>query len=779
MLKKISKRIKKGSVLMAALIMMLVLSIIGWAFVSIIIALNNQTQASNLSKQAYYCADAGIERCAMKLWNNFTSYGMVDNKIKSFKNFVDDNESPSIFVPETPLGNGGYTVTIERVGDPNSFTETTVRLTSIGYSRLGTSKAIERRIVADIRFYLAGTPLMDFAYFGNNFAWMQGGVRTGGSVASNGLAKIWKDGGTPLITGGDRYENCFYKNSHYDINKKIDDGGLYAASGFASGLAYQGLADTRPIKPDLHGPNSPSKFERISMPSLANSGYYKNYAKECEANAASSNKKYGIYVWVAGGTQLRNNDGTIMTAAHDPDNGANIDNNGKIKTGGAYIKVSDAVYGDDINGNLKSTGYFLNGTDWVKGERENIILDSGTSSHPMEIYGTVVVEDNVAIEGTVKGSGTIYAGNNIYVTDSIEYSRKPTLPSGGNVNDGAYRGFVKANDGDNHNPGTTASGVSVTQAEINQQNWLDSNKPAPADETGKDLLGLFPNGNLLLGNVQSSSGNARAAIKDNLTILDDLPVAGLPGNKEYNVNLNETDEARLGEDQVPNTRTSTTDSEYTLEKNNHWDVSFYTPSNPPPTDPNDSSQYAYIPNSDPPTRYECLTEAEAQATPSGDYSSWSSKYKNAVIPGSGEDLNGDGRYTPALDQFNVCAFNTADADYLRSNNTSTNWANRMKFDPNAWGGTHNISSGNVQFKDISADGVLRLDAISYTNNLWGGYTKLVNGGLVTRVEATRMYSGGIISHDDRVVGGGQSITDTSLGTIVPQIEHMEIVSWKE
>ena len=89
MLKKF-KKLKRGSVLVTALIMISLMSIMGWYFIRTTMVLMNHNMKMGMDKKAYYLADAGIQKASEKLWNVFFSIGMVPNKIELFKTYVDD-----------------------------------------------------------------------------------------------------------------------------------------------------------------------------------------------------------------------------------------------------------------------------------------------------------------------------------------------------------------------------------------------------------------------------------------------------------------------------------------------------------------------------------------------------------------------------------------------------------------------------------------------------------------------------------------------------------------
>ncbi len=785
MLKKRSYRKKeRGSLLISAFIIILVLSLIGWAFVNVIITLNAQSYQTGVSKQAYYAADAGIERAKMNMWAKFKDLSITADKMSSFKGYVEkivNFEDGFIFKEAQNFGNSTYIVKVSIVDSGSSHVIVRVTSTGRAYASSDKSKYLDRTIVADIRYYLESTTLLDFAYYCNNFAWHQGDIQNGGSMGSNGFLRL-AGSNPPNVAGGDRYTDYVDGN----LMAKIDDGGIYGAKGIiksdgkrlivnktdknydpnAVAKYCDGYTDLYPQLPDKH--DNTTDFTGLSMPSLASSNYYSSRVIAMETEALGKSERYGIYTYVGTGTKLYDNAGNQV---------------GEV-SGDGYVKICDAVYGDDLEGTDTTTGYYLKDGKWTKGEGENIVLTGGTTSYPLKIYGAVVVENNVAIgKNVVDGDGSIIAGGNIYVTGSIEYKDKPEVVTNLGVKDG-YRGFTTSNnncDGDS-NGGSTCP-TSLLDAETNQEEWLSNNLDAT-----KDLLGLFANESICMGDMYTSTDRnylSSALSQGTATLTIYVDVDKSDTTTETSHGLNESDEARLGPDGVPNTRTDKykypdgtyRDIEYAQEKDGKWNVRFYTPDNPPATgavNPYSGNPCTVLPIS-----------VDPNAVIAKTYSNWTQAEKDAVIPGSGEDLDGDGHYDNGIDVYDAVAFSEEDATTVRnSSNKDVAWNSVLTLDPNTWRGTMDTKSSSKNLGDVassnSGNGVKRLDALTYTNHVWGGYIKgPVNGSLISRIESTNVSStaGCPINHDDRVAAGGKTLSESNI--LVPQTEYMEVISWRE
>jgi len=800
--KKLLRKKQKGNVFLTALLLMIVLSLLGWAFISITITLATQSQKGFISKQAYFAADAGIERASMELWNGFQSVGQASDKMNQFVTFINDNlkdkAAPGYYLAGAELKTGGTTMyynvalgpTASGTGPFNcNAYQTIVEVRSTGRVYLDDNQTqwVERNITALIKFYLKGTELTDFSYFTNNFGYMFG-TKSGGSVCTNGVFLYKHDSGMDVqIAGGDRYKSC----KNWKPKYKVDDGGIYASEirdigGAASDI--QPFSDmvnntTDPNSAPYHHVSGYSNFDHIEMPSLAGIEFYQKTAFASEADAESKGKKYGIYTWVPAGDAIYEADGTTLDHT----------------SAGEYIKVSDGMYGDGITTYAGEPCYYQDGDgEWRQGEKTNLIVCNMDENYPTKIYGTVVVKGNIVINGQIRGAGAIFSGGSIYIPDGLKYDRSPTVNGVADV-----RGFTADNTDYGAEGCDADSKISTTgmleDVRSNQQAWLEHNAPGSADDPNmKDLLGLYANENIVVGDVATKEDpnvvNSAGIIKDALARTEDLIIEGT----STSVKLNETDEACLGWDTVPHSRTGTTDVEHEAELNGYggsnnygngkgWDVEFYTPSNPNPTgliNPSTKRPMTTIDPSDIPNSTQ-------------PYNSWSQDAQDAVIPGSGEDLDGDGGYDGPMDLYDSIAFDSSRAGTIRSNPSSqATWDSAFSFDPNTWGGNYDIKSGTVNYRtfydNLASSNVFdpsqswyttyrsafQVDGITYTNHVWGGICfGDINGGFLSRVEAIAYGPGGVTNHDDRLVGGGESVFES--GIQVPQIEHMEFVGWKE
>lgn len=249
-------------------------------------------------------------------------------------------------------------------------------------------------------------------------------------------------------------------------------------------------------------------------------------------------------------------------------------------------------------------------------------------------------------------------------------------------------------------PPTTSRPTGNTQAETEQ--WL-------TDNWDKDFLGLFARENIVVGDY--TNGTWRSYV-----------------NSWMNSSLNKSKED-AGEDGIPNTSegrdgiTGTADDDV-LEDDGVFTVEYYTE----------------------------VDEALGLIPPG--------KSVGDVIPGTGEDIDGDGAYDDTT--------TLADLDVAAALNT-TNWGGNMP------------PGGIANYRDIATLYANHLDATFYTNHSFcymvlGGTSARINGALVSRNENIIYGTPTIdINYDCRLLGGRTGMA----GDLLPQVmQSPVIVRWQ-
>lgn len=250
------------------------------------------------------------------------------------------------------------------------------------------------------------------------------------------------------------------------------------------------------------------------------------------------------------------------------------------------------------------------------------------------------------------------------------------------------------------NPPTTARPANNTQAAT--EAWLEQNRD-------RDFLGLFAAENIVVGDHTHSTWRSY--------------VSGWMNNS-----MNESEEDS-GEDGIPHTHLGRdgihgTADDDVLENDNVFTTEYYS---------EQDEEYGLIP----------------PGYGVGDR-----------IPGSGEDIDGDGEYDDRT--------GLADID-LSSALTTANWGGNMP------------AAGIARYRDISTLYANRFDAVFYTNHsfCWvvlGSQVARINGSLVSRNENIVYGTPSVeFNHDCRLLGGISGIA----GSLLPQVVRPpEIVRWE-
>jgi hypothetical protein len=130
-----------------------------------------------------------------------------------------------------------------------------------------------------------------------------------------------------------------------------------------------------------------------------------------------------------------------------------------------------------------------------------------------------------------------------------------------------------------------------------------------------------------------------------------------------------------------------------------------------------------------------------------------------VVPGSGEDVDGDGDYDDP--------YNYSDDINFEVSFNSTNF--------------HNMPGGISQYSDLAGLTIGGVDGTVYTNHACAGWfadNSEVNGALVARNESLIVNGSYLtMNHDERLTGSGGTVS--SYGIYLPRVKGVTSVSWEE
>jgi hypothetical protein len=596
------------------------------------------------SKQAFYVAEAGIERAVLEHIST---------------NFRDDNTSPMVNLfgwiegqagatvyDSVGLGNNcEYSVQIVSVSDPGAvapFIECRdVQIQSVGrFSGSAESSTIN----ATVRVGIMPSGVFDYSYFINHFGWFagfpSGGAVANGNVRANGHFDVLSG---DFTCNGNPIYNPF-------TGQMQSSGGVYAG-GYAfptDGSRYSGMAQYSDNRHNYAGIDK-SAYDPATIP-------MPNLNDPTDADADGNVQELNPYYEQLARGELG---GTAGKVGID-DNGDGILQSGEVLFEGAW--------GDSA------------------GENGNVVL-SGSSSNPIIVEGPVVVTGDLVIKGTVKGQGAFYVGQNTYLAGTVEYADPPSARP-------------------TYNYGTE------TPAEYSDRvdTWVTAN----AD---KDIVSFQTRENVVLGDHSKSSW--KQYITDSGGWLRDYRNDGSED---------------VGSDGVFGDQTSSGNpyGASAKERDGYWTVDLYNATTGERTTAD-------------------LAISGGSVTIPTDWS---------VVPGSGEDVDGDGDY---------------DGGYSYSDfQMSGSW------DPSNFLNCP-TDAANDTWTEFADDRVSKIDGAIYTNHALAGWLEnnsVCNGSLVARNEA--MIVGGpnlTLNHDERLTGTGGSSSSYSI--YLSRVKGVATVAWEQ
>ena len=380
---------RKGIILIACYLVIIVLAILGGAFLVRSTGEKRAVERERDSIQAFYLAEAGVEREARDLYNNFSNYfySLPAPGAGAYAWF--NGLKGTIPYNNQSLSMGTYTVIIEdiNVDTTPGAGQAEVTLNSTGRINItNTEKSI--RVIIRYRHEPAG--VFNYSYFVNNLGWFWGGgITANGDIRSNGNFSF---NGNPAVNGD------IYGSANPDLgasgditgNSRNDTIDFYRNHADDEARPTNPTADPSPPE-DYNYPNgydgNSERFpnqEALKMPYLGNLQQYKDLA----LNEGGTISQGGV-VLVNAVYEYEPGDDAIPGTADDVD------------------------VGPDGLGNTPDDG---------------CIALIGTEEEPIIINGPVVIDGDVVLTGTVTGQGIIYSGRNTHIIGNLTYQNGPTWP---------------------------------------------------------------------------------------------------------------------------------------------------------------------------------------------------------------------------------------------------------------------------------------------------------------------------------------------------------------
>jgi hypothetical protein len=319
--------------------------------------------------------------------------------------------------------NQRFSASVISVTSPDSFTRDLVIL-SVGWIDSNNDGALDsgelrRAVRSTMRFSLSRAEVFDYAYFVNNYGWMQGfgpgDMIVNGDMRANGNFDF--SGGTPTINGS--------------VYAAPNDRLLPAASGVVNitptqwgNSYYETNANSRSRQAynvSKHGAKGGAQYD--SWKDLI---YDRDaYVKDDDVSGSVVGDRNGTRTY--GGTVLSPESTSTLTMPDLSDlsrymglSNDYVDTKQTFGDGSANPGYGEGAYVDVWNSTTSQ--YDRISTNGVVTGNAALI---GTSDHPIKIHGPVTITQDAIIKGTVDGQGTIYTGRNVHIVGSITYKNPP------------------------------------------------------------------------------------------------------------------------------------------------------------------------------------------------------------------------------------------------------------------------------------------------------------------------------------------------------------------
>lgn len=295
------------------------------------------------------------------------------------------------------------------------------------------------------------SPVFDYAYFVNNYGWMNGSsiyingdMRANGDVSLSGSVvngfiyaavndEVGATGKIKLSSSPKIYNASSYNSAASDRARPVlpvayDIAGAYDAPKSTVTIVkptfdVNGNVLSGTVAMSSGNPILNEKADSIPMPFVSELGNYIEFAAEkggtLSYGAVTYTDSLGVSHTLPAGSVFAHYDGTGPSQQAD-----NADN--------------------------------------------GVLVLIGTQSSPIRINGPVVVDSDVIIRGYVTGKGTIYSGRNVHIIGDIKYLNAPSWSHAANVTE------------------TAAANQTRSNAE-------------------KDMLGLVAKGNIVVGDSSTST----------------------------------------------------------------------------------------------------------------------------------------------------------------------------------------------------------------------------------------------------------------------------------
>ena len=371
---------------------------------------------------------------------------------------VSDAKHDAVTLVDPPNGINGCEISVGIgmfVDHPSGSSFASVPIVATAAFRYPDGLTVTATIQERVAFGTGQSPVFDYAYFVNNYGWMNGNtIVINGDMRANGNVNL-----SASTVNGFVYAAANDEVGAAGTVTLSSSPQIKSASSYRTAYGSRSRPDTGDY--DTAGAyDAPSASGTIRKPSYTYEGG-EIVAANGGTRAALSNKpivnEYSDSLPMPFVSDLAD----YVEYAREYDGGAG----GKL-TRPAYSYTDSAGAVHNVAGGTVSSHYSGAGPsgDAALADAGSLLL-VGTQANPIRLNGPVVVAGDVIIKGYVRGQGTIYAGRNVHIIGDIRYVNAPTWTH-------------------------SASGDAAQREQA-------------ANET-KDMLGLVAKGNVVVGDSTTS-----------------------------------------------------------------------------------------------------------------------------------------------------------------------------------------------------------------------------------------------------------------------------------
>ncbi len=465
----------RGGYALPVAIFMLVLAgaVVATAF-SFVSGAARQTRVYLARNRCRFAAQSAVEQAKAKIQKGFSSYAggssaasvKIDPRQAEVYDWFD-----SVSGDRRTIGRGGKTVTLSdqtnsvngcriyvaigrHVEHASNSSVAIVPIVATALYRYPDGLCVSSTIQERVIFGTGQSRVFDYAYFVNNYGWMNGSTITiNGDMRANGDVSL-----SQSTVNGYIYAAA---NDELNVNGAVT---LSGDPKIKSQSAYRSSAGSR-ARPDREDYNTSKSFDAPESGGIIT-------ARKIESVTDSQGNEVSVVVEPgtrgASGELIVNeeSDSLPMPFVSELENYVAYaqEKQGRLTYPG-YTYTDSLGASRTVSGGTVYAHYSGAGPSGeAGGADQGALMLVGTRSDPIVIDGPVVVDSDVIIKGYVKGQGTIYSGRNIHIVGDIQYVNAPSW---------------------RHPDGDDAS--------------------VEADNAKRDMLGLVAKGNVVVGDSTSSS----------------------------------------------------------------------------------------------------------------------------------------------------------------------------------------------------------------------------------------------------------------------------------